>query len=107
MLFLILITQFIMEHVQDAGKIGRHRVLLVAAADSSEGLPPTIRRCFSHEISMGPLTEEQRVKMVSQSLQTASELLSNVCEQMCCFSVPFVCGFYRKITVMHKLFLKA
>ncbi|ONH93828.1 hypothetical protein PRUPE_8G255300 [Prunus persica] len=61
----------------DAGKIGRHRVLLVAAADSSEGLPPTIRRCFSHEISMGPLTEEQRVKMVSQSLQTASELLSN------------------------------
>ncbi|KAM1604563.1 hypothetical protein ACFX15_030652 [Malus domestica] len=38
----------------DAGKIGRHRVLLIAAADSSEGLPPTIRRCFSHEISMGP-----------------------------------------------------
>lgn len=61
----------------DAGKIGRHRVLLVAAADSSEGLPPTIRRCFSHEMSMGPLNEEQRVKMVSQSLQTASELLSN------------------------------
>ncbi|CAN6693798.1 unnamed protein product [Malus baccata var. baccata] len=61
----------------DAGKIGRHRVLLIAAADSSEGLPPTIRRCFSHEISMGPLTEEQRVKMVTQSLQTASELFSN------------------------------
>ncbi|KAM1755947.1 hypothetical protein ACFX12_008217 [Malus domestica] len=61
----------------DAGKIGRHRVLLIAAADSTEGLPPIIRRCFSHEISMGPLTEEQRVKMVSQSLQTASELFSN------------------------------
>ncbi|KAB2616220.1 peroxisome biogenesis protein 6 [Pyrus ussuriensis x Pyrus communis] len=42
----------------DAGK--RRRVLLIAAADSSQGLPPTIRCCFSHEISMGPLTEEQR-----------------------------------------------
>ncbi|XP_048441780.1 peroxisome biogenesis protein 6-like [Pyrus x bretschneideri] len=61
----------------DAGKIGRRRVLLIAAADSSKGLPPTIRSCFSHEISMGPLTEEQGVKMVSQSLQKASELFSN------------------------------
>ncbi|XP_062021584.1 peroxisomal ATPase PEX6 [Rosa rugosa] len=61
----------------DSGKIGRHQVLFIAAADSSEGLPPTIRRCFSHEISMGPLTEEQRVRMVSQSLQKASEFLSN------------------------------
>ncbi|XP_004309704.1 PREDICTED: peroxisome biogenesis protein 6 [Fragaria vesca subsp. vesca] len=61
----------------DSGKVGRHQVLLIAAADSSEGLPPTIRRCFSHEISMGPLTEEQRVKMVSESLQKASEFLSN------------------------------
>ncbi|XP_050388321.1 peroxisome biogenesis protein 6 [Argentina anserina] len=60
-----------------SGKIGRHQVLLIAFADSSEGLPPTIRRCFSHEISMGPLTEKQRVEMVSQSLQKASELLSN------------------------------
>ncbi|KAL6208467.1 hypothetical protein ACLB2K_019416 [Fragaria x ananassa] len=61
----------------DSGKVGRHQVLLIAAADSSEGLPPTIRRCFSHEISMGPLTEEQRVKMVSESLQKAPEFLSN------------------------------
>ncbi|XP_041004972.1 peroxisome biogenesis protein 6 isoform X2 [Juglans microcarpa x Juglans regia] len=51
------------------------KVLLVAAADSSEGLPSTIRRCFSHEISMGPLTEEQRVEMLSQSLQSISKLL--------------------------------
>lgn len=64
-------------HVKDGGKISRHQVLLVAAADSSEGLPPAIRRCFSHEISMGPLTEEQRVEMLSQSLQTISELMSN------------------------------
>lgn len=77
--------------MQDSGKIGRHQVLLIAAADSSEGLPPTIRRCFSHEISMGPLTEEQRVKMVSQSLQKASEFLSNVCGRVFCFIIPFLC----------------
>ncbi|KAH7517110.1 hypothetical protein FEM48_Zijuj09G0027600 [Ziziphus jujuba var. spinosa] len=57
-------------------RIGRHQVLLVAAADESEGLPPTIRRCFSHEISMGSLTEEQRSRMLSQSLQSVSELLN-------------------------------
>ncbi|KAJ9187738.1 hypothetical protein P3X46_003160 [Hevea brasiliensis] len=64
--------------VKDTGKIRRHQVLLVATAESSEGLPPTVRRCFSHEISMGPLTEEQRVEMLSQLLQSGSELLSNI-----------------------------
>ncbi|XP_030461673.2 peroxisomal ATPase PEX6 isoform X2 [Syzygium oleosum] len=54
-----------------------HKVFLVATADSTEGLPPTIRRCFSHEITMGPLTEEQRVEMLSQSLKGISELLPN------------------------------
>ncbi|KAG5231770.1 peroxisome biogenesis protein [Salix suchowensis] len=62
--------------VKDTGKI-KHQVLLVAAAESSEGLPPTVRRCFSHEISMGPLTEEQRAEMLSQSLQSGSNILSN------------------------------
>lgn len=72
-----------MQPVKDIGKIHRQQVLLVAAAESSEGLPPTIRRCFSHEISMGPLTEDQRVEMLSQLLQGVSELLSNVCEEKC------------------------
>lgn len=63
----------------DTENVGRHQVLLVAAADSSEGLPPAIRRCFSHEVSMGPLTEEQRAEMLSQSLQGVSELLSDTC----------------------------
>nr|KJB23210.1 hypothetical protein B456_004G086800 [Gossypium raimondii] len=63
--------------VKDSGNVGRHQVLLVAAADSSEGLPPAIRRCFSHEVSMGPLTEEQRAEMLSQSMQGVSELLSD------------------------------
>ncbi|KAB2016286.1 hypothetical protein ES319_D08G085800v1 [Gossypium barbadense] len=55
--------------VKDSGNVGRHEVLLVAAADSSEGLPPAIRRCFSHEVSMGPLTEEQRAEMLSTRLE--------------------------------------
>ncbi|KDO87353.1 hypothetical protein CISIN_1g002159mg [Citrus sinensis] len=63
--------------VKEIEKICRQQVLLVAAADSSEGLPPTIRRCFSHEISMGPLTEQQRVEMLSQLLQPVSELTSD------------------------------
>ncbi|KAL3849784.1 hypothetical protein ACJIZ3_011666 [Penstemon smallii] len=54
-----------------------HPVLLVAAADSSEGLPPTIRRCFSHEIKVEPLTEEQRSQLMSESLQHVSALLPN------------------------------
>lgn len=67
--------------VKDTENVGRHQVLLVAAADSSEGLPPAIRRCFSHEVSMGPLTEEQRAEMLSQSLQGVSELLSDVSKE--------------------------
>ncbi|PNY07690.1 peroxisome biogenesis protein 6-like [Trifolium pratense] len=58
-------------------KTSGHQVLLIAAADSSEGLPSTIRRCFSHEISMGPLTEEQRAEMLLHSLQNVYGLHSN------------------------------
>ncbi|KAI3783145.1 hypothetical protein L2E82_13209 [Cichorium intybus] len=65
------------EHMSSS--INTHPVLLVAAADNSEGLPPTIRRCFSHEIKMGPLTEDQRVKMLSQSLHLIPELLPDTC----------------------------
>ncbi|XP_050237486.1 peroxisomal ATPase PEX6 isoform X2 [Mercurialis annua] len=60
----------------DAGKLIRHQVLFVASAESSEGLPPTVRRCFSHEISMGSMDEEQRAAMISQLLQRGSNLLS-------------------------------
>ncbi|KAI3982822.1 hypothetical protein MKX01_010305 [Papaver californicum] len=58
----------------DAVKISGHRVLLVAIADSSEGLPASIRRCFSHELNMGPLSEEQRLEMLTQSLQSVSKV---------------------------------
>lgn len=62
---------------KNAENTSGHQVLLIATADSSEGLPSTIRRCFSHEISMGPLTEEQRAEMLFQSLQSVSELLTS------------------------------
>ncbi|XP_010556760.1 PREDICTED: peroxisome biogenesis protein 6 [Tarenaya hassleriana] len=62
--------------VDDIGKFRQHQVLLIATAESAEGLSPTIRRCFSHEIRMGPLTEEQRSEMLSQSLQGVSQLLN-------------------------------
>ncbi|XP_062087439.1 peroxisomal ATPase PEX6 [Humulus lupulus] len=55
-----------------------HQVFLIVAADGSEGLPPIIRRCFSHEISMGPLTEEQRVTLLSQSLQSVTKLIPDI-----------------------------
>ncbi|KAL5731438.1 peroxisomal assembly protein [Ranunculus cassubicifolius] len=59
---------------QDALRISGHQVLLVAVADSSEGLPAPIRRCFSHEVSMGSLNEDQRGEMFSQLLQTISDV---------------------------------
>lgn len=63
---------------QEKSKAFRHSLLLVAAAESCEGLPTSIRRCFSHELKMGPLTEEQRVEILSQCLHGAPELLSGV-----------------------------
>lgn len=53
-------------------------MLFVAASESCEGLPPTIRRCFSHELSVGPLTEEQRTEMLSRLLKGVPELFSDV-----------------------------
>ncbi|XP_073140109.1 peroxisomal ATPase PEX6 isoform X2 [Henckelia pumila] len=60
-------------HLKVDEMINCHPVLLIAAADSSEGLPPTIRRCFSHEIKMGPLSEKQRLQLLYQSLQSVSQ----------------------------------
>ncbi|KAL6575097.1 hypothetical protein OROMI_012382 [Orobanche minor] len=58
--------------------IHQHPILLVAAADNLEGLPPTIRRCFTHEIKMEALNEEQRSQLLSQSFQHVSDLLPNI-----------------------------
>ncbi|XP_041999506.1 peroxisome biogenesis protein 6-like isoform X2 [Salvia splendens] len=61
--------------------INQHPVLLVATVDSSEGLPPIIRRCFSHEIKIGTLSEEQRSQLLSQSFQHISDLLPDTSVQ--------------------------
>ncbi|KAG0469977.1 hypothetical protein HPP92_016677 [Vanilla planifolia] len=50
-------------------RVSRCRVLLVAAAESVETLQPTIRRCFSHEISIGSLSETKRQELLTQSLK--------------------------------------
>lgn len=63
------------DSLKASAMINQHPVLLVAAADSPEGLPPIIRRCFSHEIKMGPLNEERRSQLLSQSFQHISDLL--------------------------------
>ncbi|XP_077244463.1 peroxin 6 [Tasmannia lanceolata] len=65
-------------YVVKAERMSMHPILLVAAADSSEGLPPSIRRCFSHEISMGPLNEAQRFEMLSQSLQKVLKVATHI-----------------------------
>ncbi|CAI9281585.1 unnamed protein product [Lactuca saligna] len=41
------------EESEHMNTINTHPMLLVEAADNSKGLPPTIRRCFSHEMKMG------------------------------------------------------
>lgn len=68
-----------MQQIRPSERINPHKILLVAAAESPEGLPPTVRRCFSHEVKMGTLTEDQRSQLLSQSLQHASKLLRDVC----------------------------
>ena len=64
----------LIQYLVEAERVSSHRVLLVAAADTSEGLQPPIRRCFSHEISMSSLSEAQRINMLSQSLQGATKI---------------------------------
>ncbi|KAK2403537.1 peroxisome biogenesis protein [Trifolium repens] len=48
-----------------------------SSSPRAEGLPSTIRHSFSHEINMGPLTEEQRAEMLLHSLQNVYGLHSN------------------------------
>ncbi|CAI9270828.1 unnamed protein product [Lactuca saligna] len=67
------------EEAEHMNTIKTHPVLLVAAADNSKGLQPTIRHCFSHQMKMGGLTEDQRVEMLSQSLHLIHELVPDTC----------------------------
>lgn len=64
--------------LMDIQKISKRQILLVATADTAEGLPSPIRRCFSHEVSMGPFTEEKRAMMLSQLLGNFSKVSEKV-----------------------------
>ncbi|KAL2931910.1 Peroxisome biogenesis protein 6 [Bienertia sinuspersici] len=59
-------------------RIRRPKAFLIAATESTEGLPPAIRRCFSHELNLAPLTEEERAKMLTKSLQSIPEISADV-----------------------------
>ncbi|CAA6668577.1 unnamed protein product [Spirodela intermedia] len=59
-------------HVSKDDPANGQRVLLVAAANNSDGLQPSIRRCFSHELNMNPLSEAQRGEMLLQSVEGVS-----------------------------------
>lgn len=48
------------------------QVLLVATADSAEGMQQSIRRCFRHEINMKTINEEQRKNLISETLNGVS-----------------------------------
>ena len=66
-------STLLMQQATGAEMVSRHPLLLAADAHNSEGLPPTIRQCFTHAIGNGPLTEEKGMKFYS-----VSGLLSNV-----------------------------
>ncbi|KAL6652023.1 hypothetical protein ACP70R_010948 [Stipagrostis hirtigluma subsp. patula] len=50
------------------------QVILVATADSSEGMQQSVRRCFRHEIDMKIMNEEQRRKLISDTLNGISKI---------------------------------
>lgn len=73
----LILAFFAIQFLVEAEKLNS-RVFLVAAAGSSDGLQPQIRRCFSHEISMSPLNEAQRISMLSRSLRGSIRTLDKV-----------------------------
>ncbi|XP_073526287.1 uncharacterized protein [Phyllobates terribilis] len=46
----------------------RGYVYLIATTDKGKDLPVEMRRCFTHEMNIGPLTEEHRKRMISMVL---------------------------------------
>lgn len=54
------------------------QVILVATADSAEGMQQSIRRCFRHEINMKTINEEQRRNLISEALHDVSTVADEV-----------------------------
>uniref|UniRef100_A0A3B6DJW6 Peroxisomal ATPase PEX6 n=1 Tax=Triticum aestivum TaxID=4565 RepID=A0A3B6DJW6_WHEAT len=48
------------------------QVILVATADSAEGMQQSIRRCFRHEVNMKTINEDQRKNLISETLHGVS-----------------------------------
>ncbi|MCO5581336.1 hypothetical protein L7F22_035217 [Adiantum nelumboides] len=48
-------------------------VLVVAAAESTEGMPPLLRRCFTHEFKLQPPDEQQRSQVLHQDLHSSNQ----------------------------------
>lgn len=58
-----------MQYFVDPECVSPLQVILVATANSSEGMQQSIRRCFRHEIAMKTMNEEQKNKLISETLQ--------------------------------------
>ncbi|KAK3143703.1 hypothetical protein QOZ80_4AG0303840 [Eleusine coracana subsp. coracana] len=58
-------------------RVNSLQVILVATADSSEGMQQSVRRCFRHEIDMKSINEEQRNKLISETLQGIAPVTDN------------------------------
>uniref|UniRef100_A0ACD5V3N7 Uncharacterized protein n=1 Tax=Avena sativa TaxID=4498 RepID=A0ACD5V3N7_AVESA len=50
------------------------QVILVATADSAEGMQQSIRRCFRHEVNMKTINEDQRKSLISKTLHGVTEV---------------------------------
>lgn len=48
-------------------------MLLVAAAEGTEGLTPQLRRCFTHEVTVEAPDEEQRLLLLHHFLGLKKE----------------------------------
>ncbi|KAM3389744.1 hypothetical protein ACQJBY_011726 [Aegilops geniculata] len=48
------------------------QVILVATADSAEGMQQSVRRCFRHEVNMKTINEDQRKNLISETLHGVS-----------------------------------
>lgn len=54
------------------------QVILVATADSAEGMQQSIRRCFRHEVNMKAINEDQRKNLISETLHGVSTVADEV-----------------------------
>ncbi|XP_047067960.1 peroxisome biogenesis protein 6-like [Lolium rigidum] len=52
--------------------VSSFQVILVATADSAEGMQQSVRRCFRHEVNMKTINEDQRKNLISETLHGVS-----------------------------------